>query len=279
MEALGIAERIGGALNDYFGIIHSQQFTLSSRKLLQLCHINHFEISHLDERFTKLGLTAEKPEPSPLVLLDKDDSELNSKQRRKKKHFARETEKRLDRIQQELGILRFEFQTENISAELENCIKFKRRQYQVTHSIDPLRHSVERRMLGKLSTLKVDSCSGILSTLYAGDQWLATHFGLINSHTMHYWFPVYNPQFQEYSPGRILILKMIEHARDHSIKVFDFGAGSSQMKRKFSNEENIVLKDIWKNSSVPALGYQTILSTGWKIKRGLSRLTELKASS
>ena len=47
-------------------------------------------------------------------------------------------------------------------------------------------------------------CTGVLSTLYAGDTWLASHLGVMSRSVFHHWFPVYNTEWAKCSPGHIL---------------------------------------------------------------------------
>lgn len=269
---LGIAERVGNNLNDYFGVIAMEGFKITPDQLLHFCKLNYFGFSHLHEKQINFGLVGESPIPSPIVNFSIDDSQLNSKQRRKKNHFTKETERRLERASNELGVIKFEFSSHNIEKELSRCIEHKREQYKRTNSPDPLKEIHEQKFLSILAGYKYDSCRGVLSTLYAGDTWLASHFGLINNNEMHYWFPVYNHDYLEYSAGRILIVKMIETAKQQGLKLFDFGAGSSQMKRKFSNDEISVLKGTWRNNSISALAYQVVLSSQWKYRALIKKI-------
>ncbi len=269
---LGVAERVANNLNDYFGIIASEDFTITPEQLRHFCNLNYFSFSHLRENQLGFGLSGEDPTPSPIVNFKMDDLQLNSKQRRKKVHFEKETERRLNRASNELGAINFEFKSANVEQELSRCIDQKRAQYKRTGSPDPLTEKYEQKILYELACYNYASCSGILSTLYAGDTWLASHFGLINETEMHYWFPVYNPDFVEYSAGRILITKMIEATKLHKLKLFDFGAGTSQMKRKFSNDEITVLKGTWRNNSFSALAYQTALSSQWKYRSLMKKI-------
>ncbi len=265
MKKLGIAERVGGELNDYFGVISKKPISITPQELLKFCNLNYFNVSHLEEHQLEFGLEASNPIASPIVDFAISDDALNSKQRRKKKHFIKETERRKNKAIEDLGTINFTFINNNIDKELDTLIRHKQNQYQSTNSKDPLKNSQERLILKKLAHTQEKHCKGILSTLYAGDTWLASHLGLLSENTMHYWFPVYDPKYLEYSAGRLLIVNMMEHAKKQGLNTFDFGAGSSQMKSKFANDSFTVYKGVWRNQSLAALSYQSILSAKWKI--------------
>ena len=64
---------------------------------------------------------------------------------------------------------------------------------------------------------------------------------MIAGATWHYWFPAYDATLHgRYSPGLVLILKMIEHARSEGITLIDFGKGTGRHKDQFANTANWV---------------------------------------
>jgi CelD/BcsL family acetyltransferase involved in cellulose biosynthesis len=273
LRLLGVAQRVGGELNDYSGIIATPSLKISWRDLLAYSRLNLYEISHLEAQQQNLGLKGESAVPSPTIDFSIDENHLNSKERRKRNHFLKETERRIGKTIEDLGPLRFNFFSENVESELERCMAHKREQYTRTGSADPLDPTSARKLLSLLARNQSKQCRGIVSTLYAGDHWLATHMGLLNDQVMHYWFPVYNAEFIDYSPGRTLIVKLVEHAKAQGVRIFDFGAGSSQMKRKFSNSERTVLKGLAKTGHPYAELYKIVLSVGWRINALKNRLS------
>src|SRR5690606_1093478 len=50
---------------------------------------------------------------------------------------------------------------------------------------------------------------------------------------LHSWFPVYSHEYQQYSPGMILLLEMVRTAAEHGIRSIDLGKGMSMYKRRF----------------------------------------------
>jgi CelD/BcsL family acetyltransferase involved in cellulose biosynthesis len=54
---------------------------------------------------------------------------------------------------------------------------------------------------------------------------------------LHYWFPVYDPAFARYAPGRLLLAAIIEAAPFHEISRVERGVGNAPAKRDFANAE------------------------------------------
>ena len=66
---------------------------------------------------------------------------------------------------------------------------------------------------------------------------MAAHFSMRSSNVWHYWFPAFDPQFQIYSPGVLLLLEMIAGAPKLGIKTIDFGKGDQDYKLRFANRK------------------------------------------
>ncbi len=115
-------------------------------------------------------------------------------------------------------------------------------------------------------------CSGVLSTLHAGDTWVASHFGIMHRDMLHYWFPVYNPKLTDYSPGRQLLAAIIRSADATGVACIDRGAGESPAKRAFATERHQFERGFWYRPHVNSLLYRAGLSMAWRTKGALARL-------
>jgi len=82
---------------------------------------------------------------------------------------------------------------------------------------------------------------------------------------LHVWFPVYNPKYSSYSPGRILFKHILVVAAQHGIRLFDRGEGDTQAKREFSNEEHIFSYGLWHVAGWRGLRARIVLSAFWRI--------------
>jgi CelD/BcsL family acetyltransferase involved in cellulose biosynthesis len=133
---------------------------------------------------------------------------------------------------------------------LKQTIAWKRAQYQRTHILDLFLPDWTRDLIETLHTnhftrpglqpdspvggreFSNDSLRGICSVLWAGDQPVATHIGMIEHGRLHYWFPAYDPAYGRYSPGTALFTEIIREATSHGIHCVDMGYGEQPYKKK-----------------------------------------------
>ncbi len=147
------------------------------------------------------------------------------KQRRKTKKMIKD-----------LGPLRLEFDC--TSNEVRNrLLDLKRDQYKRTHIFDILSVEWVHDVFDQLFQphFNAEQCRGITSVLYAGDTLVAGHVGLLEGDLMHYWFPVYDPQYHMYSPGTALFLEISKACEERGIKQIDFGYGEQPYKVKLTD--------------------------------------------
>lgn len=271
----GIGQRIAGELSDYYGIIAKPKIKISPRELLVLSKLNAILFTHLDESQLAFGLSGEAPEPGHLVDFPEGAQAFWKEKRLQDKKFTSDTERRERRLVQDFGPISFQLQNHNVEQEFDRLISAKREQYVRTKVADPLRDASTIRFLRELLTTKHPLCSGLVSTLYAGDTWVASHFGLRCDRTLHYWFPAYNSDLHSYGPGRLLFKKVIELSEQAGICRVDRGAGDTAAKRDFSTGTHLYYRGLWYRNDLNSLVYRMGLSGMWRYKALLvSRISD-----
>jgi CelD/BcsL family acetyltransferase involved in cellulose biosynthesis len=263
----GIADRVGGELSDYFGIVAERGLAIDPKTLLRLAGLQAILFTHLDESQAQYGLTGEKPEPGLRIRLARDGASFWSQLKAKDKKFVADTERRERKLAEAHGPLRFVFNHADRLAELCHLITAKRAQYERMAVTDPMSAEVTRRFLERLAASESPVCRAVLSTLHAGETWVASHFGLMCGGMLHYWFPVYNPELRSYAPGRLLVAAIIRSAEDHGVDCIDRGAGDSSAKRDFATEQHSFVRGLWHRPSMSSLIYRVGLSASWRIAR------------
>lgn len=266
---LGFGERVGGELNDSFGVIADGEFMISPSLLMRLAGLNALLFTHLDHSQFRYGLDGVQPETGLRILMERGSQAYWDELRRSDKRFVADTERRERRLIDAHGALRLTFRHENPDAELTRLIARKREQYARTGVMDGLAHERTQRFLRRLAAANDPLCQGIMSTLHAGDTWVASHFGLMHRGTLHFWFPVYNPDLQPYSPGRILMTAIIRQADHLGLRCIDRGAGDSPAKRDFANGEHTFTRGLWHRSNLQAALIRAGLSVQWRLKRAV----------
>jgi CelD/BcsL family acetyltransferase involved in cellulose biosynthesis len=260
----GAAERVGGHLSDFCGVIAGPDLHLAPAELLQLARLNAFAFSHLCAEQAEM-LEGEKPVDGLRANLASGWDGYWTERRTAEKTFTADTDRSRRKIAEALGELRFTF-SEHDPAAFEHLIAAKRAQYAKTGVADALEAPWTRTLLGALARSKAIHCTGVVSTLYAGDTWVASHFGISSPRTLHYWFPVYNPELSRFSPGRLLLRAILEAAAARRIATVDFGAGDAVYKRKLATARYQVFRGDWYRPGLTAFGYRVAQSLNWRLK-------------
>lgn len=263
---LGAAERVGGEVADSFGLVAKPGFSIAPSELLRLCRLSAIYFTHLDQGQLQFGLTGEKPETGLRIEFPEGGAAFWEALRSSDRKFTADTERRERKLIAEHGPLRFVFRCDDAHHQLDHLIVAKRAQYRRTDAADSLRQDTVRTFLRALLASGDLDCHATLSVLYAGEQWIAMHFGLVCGSTLHYWFPVYNPAMRAFAPGRLLIKTMIESSPSTGLKAIDRGTGDSAAKREFATSSRQYLRGVWSRPGLGGMAYRTGLSVGWRLQ-------------
>ncbi len=91
-----------------------------------------------------------------------------------------------------------------------------------------------RRALLRFAESQNGEIRGAPYVLMAGDDVLALSFLLEADDHAFGWFCGYEPRFAKYSPGSLLLLKVIEEMHVRKFKAFDLGPGGEPWKERFA---------------------------------------------
>jgi len=269
-EKLRIAERVGGELSDYFGIVAVPDFVIRMKSLASLTGLNLLHFTHLDDSQRTYGFCNESPERGLRIIIGASADNYFEKLKENNNKLVSDTGRRQRKIEKDIGPLRFCFNVQkemrkNILADL---VQYKRDQYTRTDVLDSLKDQWKQQVLFQLLSTEDHFCKGILSTLYAGDVWVASHFGLQCNDALHFWFPVYNKDLAKYSPGRLLMKQVIMNAPSQHppIAIIDRGAGVSKAKTDFANAEHIYYRGEISKPGITTLSYKVFRSIKWRLQ-------------
>jgi CelD/BcsL family acetyltransferase involved in cellulose biosynthesis len=260
------AEPVGAEMTDYFGLIADPEFKIASNQLLALAKINYFNFSHFDELQLNYGLQAEQPRTGLRIRLAANSDNPLAALCTTKLKYLKDTERRVRQLEHEIGPVEFSFDVQyDRQQHLDNLYSQKRAQYKRTKTHDALKHTWKYKLLFRLSEYRFETCRGVLSNLTAGNQWVASHFGIIGNGVMQYWLPVYNPVYAKYAPGRLLMHHIIQATGSASVHTIDRGEGDTPAKRELANEEHQLYRGIWHNKSMTSLAVRGFNSLRWRL--------------
>lgn len=263
---LGVYEPVAGVMNDYFGLLAGPDLRVSPSHLLSASGIGCVNFTHLDDAQLAHGLGGEDPRVGLRTRIQGTGEAHWEALRAIDKKLVSDTERRERKLVAEHGALAFAFQAAPARAALAQLVALKQDQYRRTgHLQAPLFDSGNIRLLEALLELRDPFCTGVISTLHAGGELVAAHFGLQSGEMLHFWFPVYEDRYAAYSPGRILFRHILRDAHLHGIAVIDRGEGDSKAKRDFANEEHLFYKGLW-SQGARGLVAKAALSAEWRLQ-------------
>lgn len=230
---LPIGRPVGYGLCDYQGLIVKPGLNWDVAELLRGCGLSIWNFdnliaSHLPfQPFHKLKTAS-------LIIDISNGYKAYLSEQRANSNWIQQASRKMRKFEREVGTLRFETHVADTSL-LQLMIGWKSEQYAQLGTFDRFKIEWMVRLISRLHVTQSETFAGMLSVLYVGDEVAALHFGMRSTSVWHYWFPSYNHQFQQYSPGLILLLKMIESAEDLDIQTIDLGKGDESYKQRVSN--------------------------------------------
>jgi CelD/BcsL family acetyltransferase involved in cellulose biosynthesis len=264
---LGVAERIGGQFSDYFGLAGEAGFRCTPADLVHHCGFSALEFSHLDETQESFGLTGEEPRTGLRLDLPDGGPAFLADLRQRRKSIVRETDRRLRRLAEQVGPVRIDVDLRDRPDVLAILVQAKLAQYVRTGTAEGAMLAEEsgQALIRRLYQSTDPDCRAQLSALYAGDAWVALHLGLRAGDVLHYWFPVYNPAFAAYGPGRLLLQKTIEASRDSGIACIDRGEGDNPTKRAFATSGHRYFRGLWTRPGAVGLVGGVAQRLAWRL--------------
>ncbi|MDR3542775.1 MAG: GNAT family N-acetyltransferase [Desulfocapsaceae bacterium] len=269
---LGVAERVGGEMSDYFGIVTKDEMHFDVAALLRSARISALEFSHLGETQSTYGLYGESPRKGLTIDLGASEDNYWRSLQASNKKLTSDTERRFRKLIADYGPVQFELQSSRPDDDLKSLIKHKIKQYRRTGNMGAVLFQQKNiDLLFRLLRVNARECTGYISVLKIGDRLIAGHFGLLCYGTLHYWFPVYDQEFHSYSPGRLLLMHLLREGLSAGIRRIDRGEGDAAYKRDFANCEQIYYKGVWTAGYVRSmLGYLALQAT-WSINERLKK--------
>jgi CelD/BcsL family acetyltransferase involved in cellulose biosynthesis len=251
-------------MSDYFGIVAEPDLTLRGKELLRLASLTHLSFTHLDETQLQHGLEGESPEPGLRIHFPEGGAAYWQELRRSDKKLGEDTLRRERQLISQVGPIRFQLQETDWQAPLEHLIERKRDQYRRTGATDSLATPWKQQLIRSLAAQTEAACGGMLSTLYAGETWVASHFGLRCGDLLHYWFPVYNSDLHRFAPGRLLLKQVLEGSTSVGLRQIDRGSGDSPAKRDFANLRHSYYRGAWFRPGLRSTACRAALSLQWR---------------
>jgi len=228
----GHAVPAGGLLNDWHGVLGKRSPELLEQ-MLKAAGLNSYKFHAMDNSTGSMRKFNFREFKSHYLDLS-EGWEAYRKWVFKNSSTVKRQGQKTRALQREIGEIRFEFDCEN-PVVLERLIELKRARYQNADTFDILGVPWASELIRVLHGVRQPNFKGLLSVLWAGEELIGAHFGMLTDNVLHYWFPVYDPKFHKYSPGTEMLMQAAEHACERGCGKLDLGYGDDNYKFKFCN--------------------------------------------
>ena len=215
----GRGRPVGGALSDYHGVIAEAESAWSVPDLMRAARLSAWPFDHLVDEDGKFAAYVKARSASPQMDLTKT---------REMPAVARKARK----LAREVGELVFSLHE---PALLEQLLAWKRAQYARTGVIDAFGVGWTAALLRRIMAQQDEGFAGVCSVLRAGGEVVAVHAGMRSREVLHWWFPAYDPRFDGYSPGILLVVRLARAAAAAGLRALDLGKGDSRYKQSLAH--------------------------------------------
>jgi CelD/BcsL family acetyltransferase involved in cellulose biosynthesis len=223
---------------DFQAPITRADVTVDPIRLLRATGVRGYEFDHLLEVPGFERWISSRRDSPYVEVTDGLDAYLRRASRSGKDNMG-QARRKARKAEEEHGPLSFEAVCTDPDV-LGTVIALKRAQYAATGSRDYFAAPERVALTSRLLTTRVDGFAGMLSTVRLGPRLLAAHFGIRSGGVLHWWFPVYDPQFAAFAPGWILLRELIGAAPSLGLTRIDLGRGDDEYKRRAKTGETVV---------------------------------------
>lgn len=269
----GKAAPVGLGMADFLGVVAKPNQPLSLPAILAACGATSWHYDHwVRPQATACASSAPwEWKASPWIKLSGGYEQYRRERRSAGCKTIAQAERKARKMQREVGPLMFQMNSTDVG-DVEQLIAWKIDQYRRIRCVHHLAESWKVELLRQLFQTQTNGFAGVTSVLYAGDKLAAVHLGLRANGVLHYWFPAYSRDLLKYSPGLILLVRLLEASSVEGVRRVDLGKGDERYKRSLQNGETMVAV-----GSVDLRGAVRHVERGWHLMRERIRKSVFRA--
>lgn len=223
-----VGHPVGLNLSDFHGLIAPTHIDCDPLELLRACRLNAWHFDHLVTEQRLFSQFVCREADSPYIDLS-DGMGTYIARRKNGRSLMSEYRQKMRKLTREVGPLRFEAHVADRMI-VSTLVAWKSERIRQIRVPNVLSYTWVRKLIDKILDCHSHGFSAVLSALYAGGTLAAIEFGIRTGSVMHSWFPTYNIELAQYSPGFLCRMETMKAAESLGIRRIDFGKGSESFK-------------------------------------------------
>ena len=262
------ATAVGAPLNDYQGCIMRAGTPIDIPQLLAAAGVRRWHFDHLLASQPGMDGFTDRSETSPIMDLTGGAEAYLARISKGGRRQIKSIWKKAERMTDDCGPVRFDADCRDAGV-LDQLLEWKSAQYVSTGLPDVFAPRWTGDLLHDLLAKQPDGDAfcGRMAALWTGDRLAAAHFGLRSGPVIHWWFPTYDDDLADYSPGWQLLVQMIDAAQGEGVDRIDLGKGESQFKRKVMTGEVALREGVIEPSALRRTVRRTALELKERLKQ------------
>jgi CelD/BcsL family acetyltransferase involved in cellulose biosynthesis len=234
LRPLGVARALALGISDAHAVICGPGFSFDPVALLRSAGISVWDFDHLVDNLDVFSPYAYYNTNASVMDVSGGYEAYMQQDDRAGHRLMRSTMQKRRKLEREQGKLEFVFESSDRDA-LAALINWKAAQYQRQGRFDRFSRPWVAGVVKALARSDDPNCRGSLSTLTAGGRLVAAHMGIRTASRLSLWFPAYDPDLGQYSPGTQLFLFMAEGAASQGVRLLDLGVGDETFKQSLAS--------------------------------------------
>jgi CelD/BcsL family acetyltransferase involved in cellulose biosynthesis len=232
LGSFGHARPLGGPLGDHHGLIARPGCTIDLVDLLRRAGVGVYDFHGALGTQAAFKSSAAFTDGSWVMDLSKGyDAFVEARSAIEPKAF-RNIRSRRRKIDEAGAVFRLRDDRDGV---FERALKWKSAQYVASRHFDVFSVSWTRNLLSRLISDPQPGCAGLISSLEIGGELAAIHVGMRSADVLHYWFPVYDPEFSKFGPGLALLMEICHAVSEDGVSEVHLGPGDYDFKAHLSS--------------------------------------------
>jgi CelD/BcsL family acetyltransferase involved in cellulose biosynthesis len=229
---------VGSGISECDAVIASPEVACDPLELLRACGLNSWRFDHLVPVQKSFDQFAWSSAESPYIDLS-EGFESYIASRPNGRRIMSEYGQLKRKFEREVGPIRFEPNSSD-PAVLETCLRWKSAQARRTGRPDIFKFSWIPNLVNSVLSCQDECFGSAMPVCYVGDEIAAINFGVRSGGVFHPWFPTYNVDFANYSPGNLLWIETMQAAETQGIRRILLGKGEETYKKRFMSGTDLV---------------------------------------